>query len=104
MKVSDLRVGNIVMDFFDIKNPRQTIIQLEDFAAMLNYRNSNHPNYYKPIPFNEEWKGRLGIAGDPVMITNSDGDSFYLSDFKFKYVHELQNLWFSIKGVELSLS
>jgi len=78
-------------------------------------------NSVKPIPLTEEWLLRFGFE---LTETNYDGGHHYwiwdfsgillttpyeddsvveLGDAKFKYVHQLQNLYFALTGKELEI-
>lgn len=120
IKASELRIGNYVEDAFDIKNIRTIQIELNDFVAMANYNNSSHPNFYKPILITPKWLERMGFQRSKPP---SPYPYFYIEDFdiaiakegfellgsewpmgkSFKYVHQLQNLYFALTGEELEI-
>jgi hypothetical protein len=112
MKANELRIGNIVQniykDTFGIS--QETLC---DFA--------NEYVNLQPIQLNEEWLISFGL--NPPTISNPyhfkksmveflyNGDElkcFYndiiIFSFNCKYVHQLQNIYFDITGVELQLS
>ena len=123
MKISELRIGNYIRDVFDIKRHDVKKLDLEDYAVMLNRRNSSHPNTYRGVELNDEW---IKIFGFEISKTH---DKFFIKDnnigistaddmFRFikgnfvcqivlreiEFVHELQNLYYAITGVELSVA
>jgi hypothetical protein len=121
MKATELRVGNYIQDCFDVKKREVRQLDLEDFSAMLNYRNSNHPNTYIAVKINNEWIKSFGFENsknqdkfftkdNTIGISTADDKfRFIQGNFvcqivlrEFEYVHELQNLYYAITGVELS--
>ena len=123
MKTTELRVGNYIEDCFDVKRYEVRQLDLEDFSAMLNYRNSSHPNTYRAVKLNDEWIKSFGfenIKTQDKFFTKDNTIGISTADDKFRfiqgnfvyqiilreleYVHELQNLYYSITGVELSVS
>jgi hypothetical protein len=119
IKVNELRIGNIIEDIFDKKNPIIRQVDLDDFVMMNNY--SNHPLPFRPVLitnkllldslFNESrWKWillstdaeKLQVTEDGrVLIYNNQDDFICL--VVIKYFHQLQNLWFSLTGKELTI-
>ena len=120
MKANELRIGNYIT-FDTVDKPSYFEINLFNYLDRL-----------KPIPLTEEWLlkagfmyknyhpttiGSTNIFGSGLyisqMINNgfslvfqTDKKSFYFefSDRYIKYVHELQNIYFALTGVELVFS
>ena len=122
MKTKELRLGNYIEDVFDIKRYEVRQLDLEDFSAMLNYRNSNHQNTYKPVKLNNEWIKSFGFENSKTQdkfFTKDNTIGISTADDKFRFiqgnfvcqivlreiefVHELQNLYYAITNVELSV-
>lgn len=118
MKVNELRVCNCIEDWTDVKNgPIQRQIDLDDFAMMANYeRSENHPLPFKPIPLTEEWLLKMGFKSNPYndtyylnnVIINCDKTrgftDLWIDDFPhIKFVHQMQNFYFTITGEELEV-
>jgi hypothetical protein len=109
---NELRLGNYVIDGDEvvILNDNYTL-----FKALINV---DRGIGIKPIPLTEEWFIKLGFQlfgnDDPLdryWTTNILKGSieelslkYTLSGIKIKYVHQLQNLYFALTGVELELS
>ena len=117
MKANELRIGNYIT-FDSVDKPSYFEINLFNYLDRL-----------KPIQLTEEWLLRAGfkykkyhpttigsanVFGSGLyvsqMINNgfslvfqTDKKSFYFefSDRYIKYVHELQNIYFALTGVEL---
>jgi len=72
---------------------------------------SQFDEFIQPIPLTEKWLLNFGLDKDwmpefeyGVRVTLSQNDraySFKRSDIKIDYVHQLQNIWFSLTGEEL---
>lgn len=123
MKVNELRVGNYIKDTFDVTKHEVRQLDLEDFSAMLNYRNSIHPNTYQPVPLNDEWIKSFGFENSKTQdkfYTKDNSVGISTADYKFRFiqgnfvcqlvlrdiefVHQLQNLYYALTNVELSVS
>ena len=123
MKISELRIGNYIRDVFETKSHEVKKLDLEDYAAMLNRRNSSHPNIYRGVELSDEWIKRFGfevsktqdkffIKDNNIGISTADDMfRFIKGNFvcqivlrEFEFVHELQNLYYAITGVELSVA
>lgn len=124
---SELRIGNYIQDYDKTK-----ILLVERVDDTLKYRElnntslyseSNHITNLKPIEINEDWLVRFGfeIRSNNWKSLSICSDWFYLyleklAGFKMsinkesvylphiKYVHQLQNLYFSLTGLELSIA
>lgn len=104
MSENELRIGNYVFDFFD-KKPALVRIDLDDFAVISNYKRSNHPNSYRPVPIDNNWVERLNLDSFWEIIPRNN--SWYLRgygiDIRVTYLHELQNLYFALTKKEIFL-
>jgi hypothetical protein len=118
MKANELRLQNIVEDIFDLRNPKIRRIDIEDFVMIRNY--GFHPIPFKPITLTEEWllKAGFGYFGDgneyfkhisvEYIELLDQGVDFKIFIFDYpclniKYVHQLQNLYFSFTNEELKI-
>ena len=126
MEASELRIGNIVhgthngfaKDIVVYEFDRQLIQHTDDKQYTLPI------TQFSPIRITEEWLLKLGfksvgITGNVFeicfnsvdrFVIESDGTLFYpainyeLCCFsEFKYIHQLQNLYFAVTGEELTL-
>jgi hypothetical protein len=118
MKVSDLRIGNLILDtnyteerLFKVKEVNISI--LEDL---------NNPDFeFKPIPLTEEWLVKFGFKNCTLKkfrltighwekrkcsLYWRKGKGFCKSGkgIKVKYVHQLQNLYFALTNTELTIN
>lgn len=109
MNAKELRIGNLVRD-----NDNGGVWDLE----LWDYK-ENTFELYEPIELTEEWLLRLGferfkglwtIDNFPPCFTKFTHEiglyEFFIgriSITKIKYVHQLQNLYFSLTGQELEL-
>lgn len=116
MKASELRVGNFIR-FNNLIQPEEIItINPRFFCSAMCNKDFDINGYYKPIPLTEEWLLKFGFKKENTL---HDGTSVYNGTpylyFKdgyarisiktpdIEYVHQLQNLYFSLTGEELSL-
>ena len=107
MKASELRIGN-------------SIYQNEDLVFVTTWRLKlieDKSLDYKPIPLTEEWliefrfrKNKYDIRywyyhGFKVKFNSKGEITFRVSGvwYKIKYVHQLQNLYHSLTGGELTI-
>ena len=130
MKANELRIGNYVNCPKDGQNPFR--IDLLDFVSCgigkfgMIYDKSVHPlTWYlqdlQPIPLTEEWLLRFGFNFDNgqyelgdivfqleknefqvVLIADDPGCAHFVK-YKYKYVHQLQNLYFALTGEEFKV-
>jgi hypothetical protein len=123
MKASELRIGDLVYGLFnDEKDVGWYSKSIEvDIKTLENIQNHKP---HKPIPLTEEWLERFGFYYDSVSefwIDESESvgielikgmSKFYAKDIESdlyyhitngKNVHELQSLFFSITGEELTV-
>ena len=110
MEEIELRIGNYVQDH---NGQILDIIRLEGMEIT---------DYLKPIPITEDWLKRLGFENYGHIYTlhfkngfalnyNTSLKSWFLSIHSttttaisdFKYVHQLQNLYFALTGEELKI-
>lgn len=110
VKSKDLRIGNFVYLFYD--ENEQSILKFE-FDSGWNF------DYIKPIPLTEEWLVKFGFETDKIEWWNGNMTIGIFKDGLFfcpsgeitlrigkeiKYVHQLQNLYYSIFGEDIELS
>ena len=101
MKASELRIGNSIM-------------QDDDFVFVTLWRlelMEKNKLEYKPIPLTEEWLFKFGF--EKAYETCYQYKDFILNDkfimmdiditIQLKYVHQLQNLYHSLTGEELTI-
>ena len=117
MGAKELRVGNWV-----ISNGVE--MQLTQFGLGLHLTNQNLLDKTEPIPITEEWIVKFGFhyydgvfSKDGGKLYGFDYDTYWLFDygqdlwrvnkkpyfFKYKHVHQLQNLYFALTGEELTI-
>lgn len=122
MKATELRIGNWVKikPINPPSNHNTCEITSADFARSLKIE--GYFNCYEPIPLTEEWLKRFGfekhingwVLEDNFITIHSDdmdNDVFIRTGGMSKaeyitcvdYVHQLQNLYFSLTGEELTL-
>ena len=126
MKIQDLRIGNIIRQVEyrngNCDNLRKiTGVNQEGYVnvkMIFDYANMrSHPiKWFLPIEINEDWLIKLGfektdrfINKNYVLLLYTSKVCLYhysnLSDAKvtIKYVHQLQNLYYSLTNQELSI-
>lgn len=133
MKASELRIGNLVMiknDLLPETNGKiyrvlgieeKNDYEFEESTGVVSLcpinpdwrRYNQFDEFVEPIPLTKEWLLKFGFnerykafaKGDFTFIENS-GMAYKLSivDNMPKYVHQLQNLYFTLTGEELTLS
>lgn len=122
MKTTELRIGNLVHHEGIVSN----VFALDDegINGVVNPNDGLEIQYIKatPIPLTEEWMERLGFRldvrqpgqFDEQEVWTKDGIDFYehsegwsiffnFSKTHVRYVHQLQNLFFSLVGEELTV-
>jgi hypothetical protein len=116
MEAKELRIGNFTYKMLQSGNGR--IIESNITSTDLLRIEEERIFYYEPIPITEEWLLKFGferqennwktlnlhfatIGWERLALTvlSFDKDSIYLPHIK--YVHQLQNLYFSLTGEEL---
>ena len=111
-------------DDFDYGTPNESYIVAVDLDILaLVIKSETHSNGYvfEPIPLTEDWLLKFGFKKDDygfggyieinsgIMIddnrlitTDRDGDYIYIGK-EFKFVHQLQNLYFALTESELTI-
>lgn len=123
MNAKDLRIGNWIT--ISPLGLVQQVIDCMSDSINTKYHESIPLDWIEPILLTELWMSRFGfksvgiggnifeykdsIGGDHRFVIESDGILLYPQiDFdvccfsEFKYVHQLQNLYFAITGEELT--
>ena len=102
MKTKELRIGNWVETF-------EGVIQIQNGWEI------DEGNECQPIPLTEEWLLKFGfeysdLNGDsglwkipPFQIYGKYNQFIYEYALDVNYVHQLQNLYFSLTGEELTI-
>lgn len=118
METNDLRLGNYIMDKKD--ENIEYVYRLHNLGDYMCI-NDLHPDACLPIPLTEWWIKQLEFKPiseesgntpntferDGFQIWNKNGDFseiMYLNNqnsIVIQYVHQLQNLFFALKGKEL---
>lgn len=125
MKVSELRIGNLVKHASSGKTC--IVDEIHNAGAMTSYLSEKGSvtagiQFFEPIPITAEWLERLGFNFSPPInswvkdshrIYTSDTNGIYVfnmfsihdadSYIEFQCVHQLQNLFFALTGEELTL-
>lgn len=125
MKANELRVGNIVFEPLNENKRAFKVFEIyhEEDYDKINYHNALS---FEPVQLNEEWLKNLGFEDKQRgFYSIKCGSTFFrltppqfmgewqteycwvYDDLKFtevKYVHQLQNLYFILCGVELQLT
>lgn len=126
MREQELRIGNWIIDCFDKRNGEEIQVDLDFLQAINNFYRSNSPYPMKPIPLTEEWLLKFGFKEDNrfsgLRVLSLELEEAYVKIVYFnnryitieidgnralteiKYVHQLQNLVFSIDGKELVIT
>jgi hypothetical protein len=122
MEAKELRIGNTISDYGDriitVKSIEKPIPGIKHFISVNENNSMYQPDDIQPIPLTEEWllkfgfedekhiyrKGRFFIEnlfGDrfTFRITINNAESAHANEVKF--VHQLQNLYFALTGIEL---
>lgn len=109
IQANELRIGNWVQHP-DNPNPHR--------VNVYGILNQSEKGLFRPIPLTEDWLLKFGFEinlywrKDWLQIQQSENEfSIYISDDNsgyefgepFKYVHQLQNLFFALTGTELEL-
>lgn len=117
---NELRIGNYIQDYDKTK-----ILVVENIDSTLKYKelngtesSSNHITNLKPIEISEDWLIKIGYekTGSFYRISKSRFAEVYVSSEgidvcvhsvtldHIQYVHQLQNLYFSLTGRELTVA
>lgn len=113
MKANELRIGNLL----EVGGEFQEKKIIKVTGNLISTLEKGGKIKSKPIPITEEWLKRFGFSHSfdelweaksayfPIQF--SEGEAVYSSDMyhhtsePFKYVHQLQNLYFALTGEEL---
>jgi hypothetical protein len=123
MKANELRIGNFVFEPLNENKKAFKVFEIyhEEDYDKINYFNALN---FQPIPLTEEWLINFGfkrvncgigwdeISNGKVQLTEVPTNKGKLIAFNYatdkynylKYVHQLQNLYFALTGVELPLT
>lgn len=128
MKANELRIGNFIYkeSEYEFENGINQIISVLEFECVstrplncnVKHHNVNISNL-KPIPLTEEWLLKFGFEKTPwyfnsyrlvignndyAILIDLDGDCEVgdIITCKIQYVHQLQNLYFALKGEEIT--
>jgi hypothetical protein len=110
MEATELRIGNLVQWSDETQIVPITITRLGNFSVGMES--------IKPIPLTEEWLLNFGFEKYHSNMFVKEGrltvnwyllHEYYFISFnhkrvELKYVHQLQNLYYSLTGTELSLA
>lgn len=106
---NELRIGN----FLYYKNSNDLaiveIIHKKHFDCRDEYGIFTPNDNYEPIPLTEEWLLKFGFAERCLIVGNHkieyENNNFWLNDngIILNHVHQIQNLFFSLTGEELTL-
>lgn len=119
MKIQDLRIGNLIQD----KHGNIELVNQIILASDLNWINGRPDDgFYLPVKITHLWALKLGFEFDMLFdveppIYYRPGSSFYLcsntlqplnggfpiAEYEINYVHQLQNLHYTLTGEELAV-
>ena len=114
MKVSELRVGNLIQ--WESTGDIESVIDIKTLRLKNPIINNIHIKDCKPIPLTEEWLLKFGFVSNPYQ-DRYENEFIHVECNKtrgitelwiermphIKYVHQLQNLYFALTGQELEL-
>lgn len=117
---NELRLGNIVccvdnepMVVTEIKHDRLVTVTPLVIAEDERYYNTRQNDEMMPIPLTKEWLWKFGFdvkysettwTDGKVILIHIDGCTKFLAGslhVDFHYVHQLQNLYFALTGIDL---
>ena len=115
MNTKELRIGNFVNDTDDTFHIVSAVYRNGIEMEFNDLRYFIDEDVVRPIPFTEEWILKFGLGkenGYPYKFINGflkirNGIYFfkyYDLEVDLPFVHQIQNLYFDLKGVELQLS
>lgn len=129
METNEVRIGNYIMDKKD--ENIEYVYLIHDLGDLV-YINDLHPDVCIPIPLDEEWLLKFGFFSSDLVRYDPNDESHeqfeytldsgishrafickpskgwivklgdYDDELEIKYVHQLQNLFFALKGKELT--
>jgi len=111
MKASELRIGNYINN----EQRTEVVMSIDDWKIECHLLTDSDTLYevsmslIKPIPITQEWLDNLGFEGWDIgiytlMLRSGDFRRLGAGDplaNNIKHVHQLQNLYFALTGVEL---
>lgn len=123
IKANELRIGNYVFSLETQNHQRITgLLEEQPFFDAITF---DYPNYdeIEPIPLTEEWLFKFGFelinnnfyrsrncelclywtVNKNKMLPEYYGKRL-VTGYDFKYVHQLQNLYFALTGSELTVA
>lgn len=116
MKANELRIGNLVKANGVYGGSVQTFERFTDDLSVMFFSDGRGIGEYLkdcgPVAITEEWLKRIDWKGYIHLHFNSNfsmdkqGHIYYHNDYtgvNVSYIHELQNLYFALKGEELIL-
>lgn len=129
MNVQELRIGNWIYAAYSLRPVQVTGIHKEEHdSGQMNYHilyedDSRYWETPRPIPLNVAILGKAGFkSGDDIWLELRDGrylcfkadlsecylhfeedQVIYLNLPEVKYVHQLQNLYYTLMGTELNI-
>lgn len=116
MKSTELRIGNLVNFTFMELTEQYTVHEIRANSVLITPDISYELSMVSGIPLTEQWLLDLGFEdlGGYWQIKNNwfdveyINDSFWFTthgdDVRIQYVHQLQNLYHSLTGQELTLN
>ena len=123
MKANELRIGNYVL-FNNFIQPQRAVVVDGKFLLPFNKTDLEINNYYQPIPLTEEWLLKFGFEKESNKSYSTGEEIVYgvykLDELTYNsiqknwwfngvlsnqpiYVHQLQNLYYALKGEELTI-
>ncbi len=106
MKVEQLRIGNLVKRLNDLKKIDLSDLECISEGSKIYFGVQLTKDYLKSFGFESDgiewWDGVicLGIYKDGIYYMPTEDISYRIGN-EIKYVHQLQNLYYSITGSEL---
>jgi hypothetical protein len=118
MKAEELRIGNLVYEYKRSKISRKKIgVEICEIKSLNIHHLETFPESksFEPIPLTDEWLIKFGFESDGIewwdgiICLGMFKDGIYylptenLNDKvgqEFKYVHQLQNLYFALTGTD----
>ncbi len=101
----ELRIGNLVYSHGNVH-------ELDEQNFLLMLENLEYHNFL-PIPLTKEWLSKFGFVdnrlyakgcyGNGIIGIWFDGEKGCYDIAQFEYVHQLQNLYFSLTNKELAI-
>jgi len=119
MKATELRIGNYVKCYVKGITDRFDTVQLNIYH-LTDICKQIKDYKYEPIPLTEEWLLKFGFEldieddgyqkGKYKVSVSDEGCLFFIyvgyypeEIAEFKYIHQLQNLYFALTGEELEI-